>query len=147
MILDANRDAFGRTKNGIPNRPVAAELMRAAAKESLDVRIRWADTHGEQFHIKAVSLSNPARGKAEFLCGSANWTRRNLRNLNLETDVHLSGLPGTTGAFNAYFDRLWANGDGLAHTVDYQAFEETGWRLRGKTVLYRMQELTGLSSF
>ena len=44
VLLDPNKDAFGREKNGVPNRPVAHELMQAGAT------VRWCDTHGEQRH-------------------------------------------------------------------------------------------------
>src|SRR5690606_40100432 len=46
VLLDANKDAFGREKDGVPNRPVAAELHRAG------IPVRFASTHGEQFHSK-----------------------------------------------------------------------------------------------
>ena len=35
VLLDVNRDAFGRSKNGVPNRPVAAELVAAGNQGSL----------------------------------------------------------------------------------------------------------------
>ncbi|HEY7885050.1 MAG TPA: phospholipase D-like domain-containing protein, partial [Cellvibrionaceae bacterium] len=46
VLLDPNKDAFGREKNGVPNRPVAHELTGAG------VKVRWCDTHGEQCHAK-----------------------------------------------------------------------------------------------
>src|SRR4051812_14697712 len=51
VILDPNKDAFGREKNGIPNRSVAAEL--SAASDGA-IKVRWFRTHGEQFHTKLV---------------------------------------------------------------------------------------------
>ena len=42
IVMDANRDAFGMRKIGVPNRPVAAELMKLSRDH--DVDIRWADT-------------------------------------------------------------------------------------------------------
>ena len=53
VLLDPNKDAFGRTKNGIPNRSVATEL--AAASDGA-IKVRWFRTHGEQFHSKLVTL-------------------------------------------------------------------------------------------
>jgi hypothetical protein len=53
VILDPNKDAFGRTKNGIPNRSVATEL--AAASDGA-IKVRWIRTHGEQFHSKLVAM-------------------------------------------------------------------------------------------
>ena len=40
VLLDPNKDAFGRQKNGIPNRQVASE-------HAVGIPIRWCDTHGE----------------------------------------------------------------------------------------------------
>ena len=39
-ILDPNRDAFGRQKDGVPNRPVANELVTASGE-----KIRPATPH------------------------------------------------------------------------------------------------------
>ncbi len=147
LIMDANRDAFGRQKNGVPNRAVAAELVAAARAGSLDLTVRWADTHGEQFHTKAASVCNPASAKNELLLGSANWTRRNINDLNLEADVYTANEPVVCGEFNAWFDRAWSNADGFSHTVEYDRFAESGMALRWKTLMYRVQEATGLCTF
>ena len=147
VILDYNRDAFGRLKTGVPNRPAAAELMAFAREEGVKLEVRWAETHGEQYHPKALGIANPRTGKGELLCGSANGTRRNLRDLNLEADLACAQAPDLAAAFAAYFDRAWTNGDGLSRTVSYDALAETGLRLALKTMRYRFQEATGLSSF
>lgn len=54
-LLDLNRDAFGLEKGGIPNRPVARELVEAG------IAVRWCATRGEQCHSKLL-LRRPARG-------------------------------------------------------------------------------------
>ena len=82
VILDPNKDAFGRTKNGIPNRSVAAEL--AAASDGA-IKLRWFRTHGEQFHSKLVVMRTA--NEFWFTLGSANLTRRNLENFNLEANI------------------------------------------------------------
>ena len=71
MILDPNKDAFGRQKNGIPNRQVASEL------NAVGIPIRWCDTHGEQCHSKMLLKYNHQH--AELILGSANLTARNLK--------------------------------------------------------------------
>lgn len=138
MILDANRDAFGIKKNGVPNRPVAHELM----KED-NITVRWYDTHGEQYHSKFLILNQADTFTA--IGGSANFTRRNIDDYNLETDLYMT-MPkekATARDMNAYFERLWTNQDGI-YTVDYEEFADGSlW----KTVLYRIQEFTGLSTF
>ena len=55
VILDPNKDAFGRTKNGIPNRSVATEL--AGASDGA-IKVRWFRTHGEQFHSKQIGRAH-----------------------------------------------------------------------------------------
>lgn len=145
LILDANRDAFGMRKIGIPNRQAAAEMMRLSDKA--DIRIRWADTHGGQFHTKAVSITNARKGKNIFLAGSANWTRRNLRNLNLEANLLIEGSPDLVEGYNSYFDRAWSNTDGLSYTLPFETWGEKGWTLWWKTRLYRFQEWSGMCTF
>ncbi|MBI4778574.1 hypothetical protein HY792_06630 [Candidatus Desantisbacteria bacterium] len=147
IIMDANRDAFGHTKIGIPNRPVAAELLTQAKKHNLNISIRFADTHGEQFHHKAVCIVNKDKQKYQFMCGSANWTRRNLKDLNLEANLFVNNTPEVTSRFIEYFDRAWNNSDGLKFTTDYHEVGEKGWTLFWKTIVYRLQEATGACTF
>ena len=112
VLLDPNKDAFGRVKGGTPNRQSAWEMHRAG------IPLRWVDTHGEQNHSKFCLLER-ARGPAELILGSANFTRRNLDNFNLETDVRLvapAAHPAVTTARQS-FEAQWNNrdpGDGRA---------------------------------
>jgi len=145
IILDPNRDAFGRKKNGIPNRAVAAILMKHSKNGS--IKVRWADTHGEQFHLKAASITNGKNGKYELICGSANWTRRNIGNFNMETDIYLENASQTVSEYNHLFDSLWTNADGLSYTVNYEVYAIKGFQLFNKKVLYFIQESTGLGTF
>lgn len=140
LLLDPNRDAFGHEKTGVPNRPVAAELL---ARGGPSLAVRWYATHGEQFHPKLVLLRQP--GRDTLLAGSANLTRRNLGDLNLETDLRVSGPPATPAlaAARAYFERLWSN-DGHPFTLDYAAYADPAWTRRWR---YRFQEATGLGGF
>ncbi|HLS99732.1 MAG: phospholipase D family protein [Porticoccaceae bacterium] len=141
VLLDANKDAFGREKDGVPNRPVAAELHRAG------IPVRFANTHGEQFHSK-VLMRRDGDGAWRFLLGSANFTRRNLDNFNLETNVLVSG-PRPTALIRALagqFDQIWRLGPDTAITLSlpYHAYRDesplTYWR-------YRLMEATGMSTF
>jgi phosphatidylserine/phosphatidylglycerophosphate/cardiolipin synthase-like enzyme len=143
LILDPNKDAFGRTKDGVPNRPVAAELRR---RSSGNIEIRWYRTHGEQFHTK---LALVRRGDALWaMLGSANFTRRNLDSYNLEADVALETNLGTPLAQELinYFETLWQNDPVTAteYTTDFLTYEDQSfaryWR-------YRLMEATGMSTF
>ena len=138
VLLDVNRDAFGRAKNGVPNRPVAAELVAE------DVAVRWCATRGEQCHAKQLYVG--AGGRHALLLGSGNFTRRNLHDLNLETDVRVEGAAddAVLAAARSHFDRLWDNTDGLTYSDDYETHaDESPWL----TLQYRVMEATGLSTF
>jgi phosphatidylserine/phosphatidylglycerophosphate/cardiolipin synthase-like enzyme len=143
LILDPNKDAFGRVKDGVPNRPVAAELRR---RSSGNIEIRWYRTHGEQFHTK-LALVRRADSLWAML-SSANLTRRNLGDYNLEADVALETALNTALAQElvSYFELLWQN-DPVAlteYTTDFLTYEDQSfaryWR-------YRLMEATGMSTF
>jgi phosphatidylserine/phosphatidylglycerophosphate/cardiolipin synthase-like enzyme len=144
VILDPNKDAFGRTKNGIPNRSVATEL--GAASEGA-IKVRWYRTHGEQFHSKLVAIRTA--GEYWFTLGSANLTRRNLDDFNLEANIAASIPPGSTLAaqITAWFDGMWSNRGQQAdveYTAEFGAFADPA---QGTYWLYRLMEATGLSTF
>jgi hypothetical protein len=148
LILDPNKDAFGRAKNGIPNRQIAYYLHKAGAD------VRWYATGGEQFHSKMAVFHRIAEDEVSLLIGSANWTRRNLNDLNLETNVLLTGprkFPALSRA-NDYFEMLW-NGRAeafddlppqLTTTLPYEAYADK--RLSHR-LLYQLMERSGLSTF
>lgn len=143
VLLDPNKDAFGRQKNGIPNRPVATELVAATDGA---IRLRWYRTHGEQFHVKLLAI----RGRNDFwlTLGSANFTRRNVRDYNLEANIALE-LPRDSAleiAVLEWFEGLWTNRApaGVEYTAEYGAYADPSqihyWG-------YRVMEATGLSTF
>ena len=138
VLLDANKDAFGREKNGIPNRPVASELNKAG------IAVRWCNTQGEQCHGKMYIKSNASQ--AELILGSANFTARNLKNYNLETDLRVIGSAQAQVFKDAehYFNTAWSNLNGKQMSVDYSKYEDES---RFKYGLYRLMEWTGLSTF
>ncbi|MAF81161.1 phospholipase [bacterium] len=140
LILDPNKDAFGRTKNGVPNRSVAHELLTKGS----DIQIRWCDTHGEQCHTKLLLFR---LGQQQVLMtGSANLTRRNINNYNLETNIVVESavvIPAMAQA-HSFFTEMWTNARGRIFTAEYEAYADDSLL---KTVMYRIQEATGLSSF
>ena len=134
VLLDPNKEAFGYKKNGIPNRTVAARLIRAG------IIVRWFDTHGEQGHSKMMHIHH---GESDTLIlGSANFTRRNLENFNLETDVAIRGPANAVVLRDAttYFDRIWL-----------KPVSATYKKYSGDTLLRRffggLLECTGLGTF
>lgn len=139
VLLDPNKDAFGREKNGVPNRQVAWELHQAK------VPVRWCNTHGEQCHSKLLILSK-ADGTKQVVLGSANYTARNLKNYNLETNLSVVGAAQYPALDQAqqYFDRAWSNPHQQKISVDYAAYKDESsvqyWK-------YRFLEWSGLSTF
>ena len=142
IILDPNKDAFGYTKTGVPNRPVAAELIK---KSDNRIEVRWYDTHGEQFHTK-LALIEKADGLSVMILGSANLTRRNLNNYNLETNIKVTAESKADFMQKAgnYFEKIWDNSDGKYYTVGYEAYKDEGIM---KKIMYLIQEYIGIGSF
>jgi phosphatidylserine/phosphatidylglycerophosphate/cardiolipin synthase-like enzyme len=138
VLLDVNKDAFGRSKNGVPNQPVARELNDAG------IDVRWCVTLGEQCHAKMLLLRGATRDA--LLLGSGNYTRRNLDDFNLESDVLYVSPSGSDVIDNAqrYFDVQWNNADGRQYSADYDAFAKDQWWLAPQ---YRIMEFTGLGTF
>lgn len=139
LLLDPNKDAFGRQKSGVPNRQAAMELHQGG------IPIRWCATHGEQCHSKLLLVTGRNRD-AELILGSANYTRRNLDNYNLETNVRLVAPPNAEAIEEArrLFERSWRNPDGRLYSVGYEAYADESiiryWQ-------YRLMEFTGWSTF
>lgn len=137
VLLDPNEDAFGRKKNGVPNRPVAAELVRAG------IPLRWCDTHGEQCHAKFLQRRGPQG--AGMILGSANFTRRNLDDLNLELSVQLRADATHPALRDAarWFEANWRNDHGRA-SVDHARYADDAI---GHRMWYRIGEATGFSTW
>lgn len=141
VLLDANHDAFGREKSGVPNRQAAMELTHNG------VTVRWCNTQGEQCHSKLL-LRQDTDGEARLLLGSANFTRRNLDDLNLESDVLVLADRDhpTIRKAELFFSEQWHSGPGseAVMSLPYQAWADHSqlryWQ-------YRLMEATGLSTF
>lgn len=141
ILLDPNKDAFGREKNGIPNRQVAHELIRHTKGNTT---IRWCNTHGEQCHSKLLIFKQD--GAYSLIQGSANLTRRNLNNLNLENDIFISSKKEVSVINDAitYFKTNWENTPDKIYSTEYKTYEDTSMR---KNLWYRFGEFTGMSRY
>ena len=141
LIMDPNKDAFGYEKGGIPNRQVASELVK---KTDNKIQIRWYSTHGEQFHSKITYIKRK-NGERNIVLGSANLTRRNIGDYNLETNVLINSKEETNFSreIEEYFENIWKN-ENINYTMDYSVYlDDSFW----KKIIYRFQEFSGLSSF
>lgn len=138
VLLDPNKDAFGREKNGIPNRQVASELNNAG------IQVRWCNTQGEQCHSKMILKYNLQQ--AELILGSANFTARNLKNYNLETDLRVVGQSNQKVFADAqtYFNTAWSNLEDKNMSVAYAKYADES---KLKYGVYRFMEWSGLSTF
>lgn len=143
LILDPNRDAFGRQKDGVPNRPVANVLVERSGGK---IEVRWYRTHGEQFHTKLALIRRGEELTASL--GSANFTRRNIGNYNLEANLAVTVPTSAPLAveLQSYFDRLWNNegAPGTEYTAPFGTFRDDN---RSRYWRYRLMEATGLSTF
>ncbi len=138
VLLDVNSNAFGRAKNGVPNVPVAHELTKAG------VTVRWCATAGEQCHVKWFHARIADRHVV--LSGSGNFTRRNLADYNLESNLVLRtdrSDPGLQQMLSR-FERHWRNEPGRTYSLPYADHaNESLWL----TTQYRLMEATGLGTF
>jgi phosphatidylserine/phosphatidylglycerophosphate/cardiolipin synthase-like enzyme len=143
VILDPNRDAFGRQKDGVPNRPVANELVTQSGDK---IQVRWYRTHGEQFHTKMAMVRRGDRFTASL--GSANLTRRNVGNYNLEANIAVEAGVESPLAIEmlSYFDRMWNNDGppGTEYTAPFGAYKDED---KGRYWRYRLMEASGLSTW
>jgi len=143
LILDPNKDAYGHTTSGLPNQPAASELV---SESDGAIHVRWYRTHGEQFHSKLVMIYGPQR--LWLTLGSANLTRRNLLDYNLEANLAVEVARGSPLAQQIldYFDTLWSNRAslGIEYTADFSVYADPA---QGRYWFYRFLEGTGMADF
>ncbi|MBD1380305.1 phospholipase D family protein [Metabacillus arenae] len=120
LVLDPNQNAFGAEKIGLPNLPVASELRNMEKK---NIKIRWYNTDKEQYHSKILYVDHGDH--AVILGGSANFTKRNLANYNLENNLKIVAPSDEeiTREVDDYFNRIWNNEKGT-YTVEYEKYQD-----------------------
>lgn len=135
LHLDANKDAFGKQKNGIPNRQVAWELYKKG------IPIKWANTHGEQFHTKMAIFT--FADSVTIIGGSANFTKRNIGDKNLESDLLLTCHKSKKIAIEVkkYYQTIWND---ERYSLPFSQYKETS---KFKYLIYRIQEFTGACTY
>jgi hypothetical protein len=122
-------------RNRMPNQAVAAELLRDGAGR---IEVRWYLSGKGASHPKLLVLRH--RTDVWINLGTANFTRRNLGDLNLAASVELR-MPARAPAARAvmdYFDEAWSGAAADAGFADESAARY--WH-------YRFAEASGLSSF
>ncbi|MGJ9382145.1 phospholipase D-like domain-containing protein [Salipaludibacillus sp. CF4.18] len=141
IILDKNKESYGKEKNGIPNQPVAHEL---AEKSNENLNLKWYNANGEQFHTKLFFSVDKDRSTA--IGGSANFTKKNLEDGVYEMDLKITGSPkeAVLEDIETYLKTLWEN-DEIDFTEEYSESKEEASSFR--YWLYRLQEASGISTF
>jgi PLD-like domain len=122
-------------RNPTPNRAAAGELLRKGGGR---IDVRWYGARGAAPRSKLLIVRH---GMDLWInVGTANFTRRNLGDLNLEANVELR-LPARAAPARAaadYFAAIWASASPDAAFADVSV--AAYWR-------FRLAEATGLSSF
>jgi len=141
MILDPNKVAFGHEKTGLPNLPVASEFHK---KNKENITIRWYDSYKDQFHTKLLFIKS--KTESTIIGGAANYTTRNLDDLNLENNLKIKAGNDekVVKDVEQYFLRLWKNQDGI-FTADYETLQDKKTPIR--KAAYWLQKLTGLTTY
>jgi HKD family nuclease len=99
---------------------------------------------GEQYHPKMIFIKK--EDTSVIIGGSANFTRRNLYDLNLETDLKISAVNNEQiiKDMEDYFTRLWNNEDAI-YTLPLKMYEDEMTPV--KKVLYRLQKTFRLTTY
>jgi hypothetical protein len=142
-LIDAALHAAGRgarlqvllALNSMPNLAVAGELERDGAGR---IEVRWARAGPQAGPPKLVLVQH--RTDVWMYWGSANFTRRNLEDLNLTAavELHMPARAAAARAATDYFATAWSQAAPAAGTPGPPAADY--WR-------YRFAEASGLSSF
>lgn len=128
---------------GLPNKAAAGELMKYARKHNYDINIKFYNKGEEMYHVKMLSIL-----KNDYLItygGSTNFTRRNMRNFNLENELKIMSAYDQKISKDIldYYDRLWTNRDG-EFTLPYDT--EKNEKLMND-LLFRFMEMNGFGAF
>ena len=143
LLLDPNDSGASGGTSGLPNQPVAGELV---SRSGGAIHVRWYRTHGEHFHSALVMIYDAQR--VWLTLGSAQLTRRDLNDYDLEANAALELARSSPLAQQAlsYFDTLWGNRAalGIEYSAGFAAFANPA---QTDYWLYRLMEGTGFSPF
>lgn len=108
-----------------------------------NIKIRWYNTGFEQYHSKIMYITG--REDSKIIAGSANFTKRNLDDLNLETNLKIIAPPHSQVMkdVDRYFNKLWNNNGGI-YTKNYPSNEKMPF---AKYITYRLQKLTHFTTY
>ena len=141
IILDPNENAFGNKKTGLPNMPVAEELIEDSEGR---IKIRFYNAVIGQYHTKLVYVKDGE--EAYISSGAANMTERALDDYNLEANLRIEAPADSplVADLDAYFNRLWSNEDAL-YTLE--AEEKLDGFAQAQRFVYGLQKLLKLTTY
>ncbi|MCS5420580.1 MULTISPECIES: phospholipase D family protein [Psychrilyobacter] len=140
LILDENNEAFGMKKTGLPNKVTGKKLID---KSKGRIEIKWYRSSGEQYHTKLMVIKTS--DKMVINGGSANLTKRNIRDYTLDTNIRVAAPLNSKLAMeiDQYFDMLW-NNDENTYTIEKEKLEN-GYI--SNKILYEIQNISGFSTY
>ncbi|GAB6450180.1 phospholipase D family protein [Bacillus luti] len=144
ILLDPNKDDFGKSLNGLPNRPVAYEIHQNST-----IPIRWYETHGEQFQSNFVVINTEKR--AYVFTGSSSLSTKSINDYNLESNLLIrwnkqqNSLPSVSDwkEWEDHFNRLWNNENGT-YSVSYENYADNN---KWHKFLYHTGNFTGFTKY
>ncbi len=131
---------LNNSPNGLPNKAAANEIVN---KTKGDVTVRFYKKNAEEYHSKMIMFLK--KDKIIIFGGSTNFTRRNMRNYNLEDELKITATYDQEISKEVldYFDRLWTNRDG-EFTIDYDSGKIESLKY---SILLRIMETNGFGAF
>lgn len=128
---------------GLPNKASAGELMKYARKHNYKINVKFYNKAEEMYHVKMLSIL-----KKDYMityAGSTNFTRRNMRNYNLENEIKIISTydQKISESLLNYYDTLWNNKNGI-FTLPYD--EHKNEKVLND-LLFRFIEINGLGIF
>ena len=117
--------------------------MKYARKHNYDIDVKFYNKGEEMYHVKMMSIL-----KKNYLItygGSTNFTRRNMRNYNLENELKIMSAYDQKISKDIldYYDRLWTNRDG-DFTLPYDTQKNEKFM---NDMLFRFMEVNGFGAF
>jgi HKD family nuclease len=126
-------------KTGIPNKLTARKMIKDSRGE---IKVKWYKTSGEQFHTKLMIIEEPS--KVIINGGSANMTKRNMRDYTLDTNIRVEAPKDSKLALDVkeYYERLWDE-DGN-YTIELDNLDDKYWSNR---IINGIQDISGFSTY
>ncbi len=134
---------LNNSTKGLPNKAAAGELMKYARKHNYKIDVKFYNKGEEMYHVKLLSILK--KDHLITYAGSTNFTRRNMRNYNLENEIKIISDYDQDISKNIleYYDRLWNNKDGN-FTLPYD--EHKNEKVLND-LLFRFIEINGFGIF